>query len=78
MRHARHSYLLLSATAILLGASLTAAPAVELKIAHFVPPHHSVSIWLENWAKKLEKESNGELKFTIFPGCAAWAPAEIL
>ncbi len=50
------------------GAVSPSALAVELKLAHFVTPKHSVSIWLEQWARGLEKNSNGELKFKIFPG----------
>jgi TRAP-type C4-dicarboxylate transport system substrate-binding protein len=46
----------------------------NLKIAHFVTPKHSVSIWIEKWAQKLEKQSNGELKFSIFPGSQLGPP----
>lgn len=46
----------------------------ELKIAHFVTPQHSVSKWIEKWAKKLESDSNGALKFTIFPGAQLGPP----
>ena len=45
----------------------TAAQAVDLKIAHFVPSTHPISVWLEQWTKKLEAQSKGELKFWIFP-----------
>lgn len=40
----------------------------ELKIAHFVTPKHSVSQWIENWSKKITRETNGEVSFKIFPG----------
>jgi TRAP-type C4-dicarboxylate transport system substrate-binding protein len=72
MTHARNACLLALASALLLGAR--PADAVELKIAHFVPPTHSVSIWLENWAKNLEKASKGELTFKIFPGAQLGPP----
>jgi TRAP-type C4-dicarboxylate transport system substrate-binding protein len=52
----------------LLSANLTTAQAVDLKIAHFVPPTHPISVWLEKWARRLEAQSKGELKFNIFPG----------
>lgn len=52
----------------------SAAGAVDLKIAHFVTPKHSVSIWIENWAKELEKKSAGKLKFKIFPGAQMGPP----
>lgn len=53
-----------------LALALTSAPAlaVELKIAHFVTPKHSVSKWIEKWARGLEKKSGGKLKFKTFPG----------
>jgi TRAP-type C4-dicarboxylate transport system substrate-binding protein len=66
--------MLLSASAVLLGAGLKAAPAVELKIAHFVPPAHSVAIWLEQWSQKVTKASNGALTFKIFPGAQLGPP----
>jgi TRAP-type C4-dicarboxylate transport system substrate-binding protein len=66
--------MLLSASAILLGANLTSVQAVELKIAHFVPPTHPISVWLEEWSKKMEAQSKGELKFTIFPNMQLGPP----
>ncbi|MCC2098908.1 MAG: TRAP transporter substrate-binding protein [Hyphomicrobiales bacterium] len=51
-----------------LSAMASAASAIELKIAHYVPAKHPVSIWLENWAKKLEKDTGGKLTFKVFPG----------
>lgn len=65
---------LLSASTLLLCANLTSAQAVDLKIAHFVPPTHPISVWLENWSKKLEADSKGELKFTIFPNMQLGPP----
>lgn len=46
----------------------------DLKIAHFVPAGHSVSQWIERWAKRMEEQSNGALKFTIFPGSQLGPP----
>jgi len=74
MPRTSHASLLPSASALLLGASLTSAQAIDMKIAHFVPPTHPISIWLENWAKKLEADSKGELKFTIFPNMQLGPP----
>jgi len=54
--------------------SASAASTVELKIAHFVTPKHSVSQWIERWAKDLEARSNGELSFKIFPGSQLGPP----
>src|SRR5690554_6788447 len=59
--------------ALCLGALITfAGPAAnaetyELRLAHFVTPKHSISIWLEKWAAELERKSDGALKITIFP-----------
>jgi TRAP-type transport system periplasmic protein len=64
---------LLVATAML-SAPLTPAQAVELKIAHFVPPTHPISIWLEEWSKKIEAESKGALTFKIFPSMQLGPP----
>jgi len=67
---------LLADSAILFGPTLASAQqnVYELKIAHFVPPQHSVSKWIENWARRMEKESNGALKFTIYPGAQLGPP----
>jgi TRAP-type C4-dicarboxylate transport system substrate-binding protein len=54
--------------ALLLAPATGHAQTYELKIAHFQPPSHTTAIWIENWARKLEKDSNGALKFTILPG----------
>ena len=43
------------------------AQVIELKLSHFVPPQHTFHKWITAWAEKLEKESNGRLKFTIYP-----------
>ncbi len=44
------------------------APTIELKIASFQPPLHKSSEMLENWAKKIEEETGGKVKFTLFAG----------
>jgi TRAP-type C4-dicarboxylate transport system substrate-binding protein len=66
--------LLVAASAMLLGANGASAQTHELRIAHFVTPMHSVSQWIERWAQRMEKESNGVLKFTIFPGAQLGPP----
>jgi TRAP-type C4-dicarboxylate transport system substrate-binding protein len=43
------------------------AQTIELKFSHFAPPQHSFHKWLTAWTEKIEKESNGRLKFTIYP-----------
>ena len=74
MRRILSTGLTASAAAIVLSAQLTTAQAVELKIAHFVPPTHPISVWLEKWSKKLEAQSKGELTFKIFPGAQLGPP----
>jgi len=39
-----------------------------LKLAHFIASPHFFSKYLENWAKELEKKSNGRLVVNVFPG----------
>jgi TRAP-type C4-dicarboxylate transport system substrate-binding protein len=55
------------ATAIALGAASAQAQTVTLKLSHFVPPQHTFHKWITAWAEKIEKESNGRLKFEIYP-----------
>jgi TRAP-type C4-dicarboxylate transport system substrate-binding protein len=50
----------------LTGVSAQTAP-IELKLSHFVPPQHAFHKWVTGWAKKLEDESKGRLKITIYP-----------
>ena len=44
-----------------------AAETIELKLSHFVPPQHTFHRWAVAWTERLEKESGGRLKFTIYP-----------
>jgi TRAP-type C4-dicarboxylate transport system substrate-binding protein len=43
------------------------AQTTELKISHFIPPNHTFHKWVSAWAERLTKDSNGRLKFTIYP-----------
>ena len=43
------------------------AQTIELKLSHFMPPNHTFHKWAMAWAEKLDKESNGRLKLTIYP-----------
>jgi TRAP-type C4-dicarboxylate transport system substrate-binding protein len=74
MRRLGHSGLLLSASVLLFGANAASAQTFELKIAHFVPPTHSVSIWIEQWSKRMEAASKGQLKFSIYPNMQLGPP----
>jgi TRAP-type C4-dicarboxylate transport system substrate-binding protein len=56
------------AGAIALGHGGTAAAqTVELKLSHFVPPNHTFHKWATDWAARLNKESGGKVKVTIYP-----------
>lgn len=67
MKSSRALALLCGAAAVALSTTPASAATFELKLAHFVTPKHSYSQWLERWTKEIEKKSNGEIKFTIFP-----------
>ena len=49
------------------GARGASAQTIELKLSHFVPPQHAFHKWVVEWAKKIEDESKGRLKITIYP-----------
>jgi TRAP-type C4-dicarboxylate transport system substrate-binding protein len=56
--------------AVLLGSALAGgaqAQTIEIKLSHFVPPQHAFHKWVTAWTEKIEKESGGRLKFTIYP-----------
>jgi len=55
------------ALACLAFAQTAQAQPIELKLSHFVPPHHPFHKWVVPWAERLEKESGGRLKVTIYP-----------
>ena len=48
-------------------AALAQEKAVQLKLAHWVPPAHPLHPALQAWAADVEKASNGSIKSTIFP-----------
>jgi TRAP-type C4-dicarboxylate transport system substrate-binding protein len=41
--------------------------AVELKIAHWVPPSHSIHKAMEEWGKSLQAATKGTVTFKVFP-----------
>lgn len=43
------------------------AQAIELRLSHHLPPTAIPAKALEQWAKRLETETNGGVKITIFP-----------
>ena len=57
----------LAATFVLAATTAHAQDVITLKLSHFVPPQHAFHKWVTAWAQKIEKESNGRLKFEIYP-----------
>jgi TRAP-type C4-dicarboxylate transport system substrate-binding protein len=56
------------AAAVVLGAGAArAADVITLKLSHFVPPQHAFHKWVVGWTQKIEQESDGRLKFEIYP-----------
>lgn len=59
------------AVAVMLALSLLTpafAQALTLKIHHFLPPSSNAQkLFIEPWADKVNKESNGRIKFQIYP-----------
>lgn len=59
------------ALGFLMAASLAAAKTIELRFATAFSPKHTMQrVVFEAWAKKIEKETNGQVKITFFPGGA--------
>src|SRR5580765_6666874 len=54
---------------VLAAAALTGARAqtIEFKMSHFLPPNHTFHKWALAWGERLDKESGGRLKVTIYP-----------
>ena len=55
------------AAALVLATAAAHAQTVTLKLSHFVPPQHAFHKWVVQWTQKIEQESNGRLKFEIYP-----------
>lgn len=51
---------------------------IELKMHHHEAAGNALDVFFHNWAKKVEQDSNGTLKITIFPGATLGAPKTAL
>jgi len=51
-----------------LGANISLAKPIELSYANLFPPTHVQSQLPESWCKEVEKRTNGQVKFTYYPG----------
>ena len=49
------------------GAAWAQDKPVHLKIAHWVPPAHSIHKAMEEWGASLQKATNGTVTYTVFP-----------
>ncbi|HAK95434.1 MAG TPA: C4-dicarboxylate ABC transporter substrate-binding protein [Planctomycetes bacterium] len=58
------------ATLVIPGAVCTAAPAkpIELTYSIFFPATHKNTLLAQEWAKEIEKRTDGRVKITVFPG----------
>lgn len=63
----------------LMGASpgSSEAATIQLTYSNFFPPTHFNAILGESWAKEIENRTNGQVKFTLFPGGALLKGPEI-
>jgi TRAP-type transport system periplasmic protein len=60
-----------------LAAGAFAIPAhaqTTLTFSSWVPPTHHITVWQANWAKEVEKATNGRVKFNSLPKHPAAAP----
>src|SRR5881394_725722 len=65
----------LVATALVCAAFAAPVQAqVTLTYSSWVPPTHHLTIWQQNWAKDVEKATNGRVKFQELPKAPAAAP----
>lgn len=66
--------------ALLAGATMLAMTAgaqgqtFEMKVAHFTIAQHPMSVWIQNWADKLAKDSGGRIVPKVFPGAQMGPP----
>ena len=71
-------FLLIGTLTVMMGAKPAIAKPIELKIANFQPPLHKSNEMLENWAKLIEKETAGKVRFILYPGATLAKPAPLL
>ena len=54
----------------------TTSEVIELKFAHSYPPMSGLGVALDNWAKKIQEDTNGGVEITIYPGGTLFKPHE--
>ena len=66
---------LVSAAALAISSpACLAQTKIEMKIAHFVVDQHPMSVWIKNWADKLERDSGGRIAPKIFSNAQMGPP----
>lgn len=68
MRRSLLSGLSAAGLTIGLAAPTIAQDVTQLRLSHYAPAGHAMSLYLENWAEELEGASNGRLRIDVFPG----------
>ena len=58
------------------GLASAADKPIQLKLASFQPPTSKSSEYLGNWAKKIEKETNGKVKIVLYAGATLAKPKQ--
>jgi len=65
------------AVSMLAGASGVQAKAIQISFMHYFPAKHFVHTKVaEPWTRIVEKESNGKVKFTLYPAAALAKPPD--
>ena len=68
------SALVMGAIALALPAGAAAQQKFEMKVGHFSPAQHPMSVWLEKWAQKIEQDSGGRIAAKMFHGAQLGPP----
>jgi len=71
---AKISAFVLGAMALAFTPGASAQQKFEMKVGHFTPAQHPVSVWFQQWADKIEKDSGGRITTKVFPGAQLGPP----
>lgn len=71
---AKISAFVLGAVALAFTPGASAQQKFEMKVGHFTPAQHPVSVWFQQWADKIEKDSGGRITTKVFPGAQLGPP----